>query len=296
MNYKIFAVLLAFGLSGCASPGVNKTAPEGTGAAANTAPFGVTASAQVVDMGSATAAANAGQILHKKGDGGSKAADKKNEKSKGEFKVRELVINSDTLRFNRDTSEAIFSGHVVAEASNVIIYSDELHSKDYRDNAQAFGNVRAVYKEQNVVINCKRMDYREKLTKVCGYDDVVVRKLLDDGNTMTMRCDVIEFNAGDNVLYARRVTNRVRVTLKDVMAFADTVSYSDPAKEMEFTGNPLLKKNKSVFISDNIRLDVEKKMIRMKDNIFTRLFPKDVEGARRQETGKSGVKPDGGKP
>jgi lipopolysaccharide export system protein LptA len=194
------------------------------------------------------------------------------------FRVHDLLINSDTMTFDKETSEAVFSGSVTAKASDVAIYSTKLVSKNYRENAVATGNVRAIYRKFGVNITCGRLEYSGGLNDVKAYEDVVAHKALADGNTVTMYCQELYFNASENTMTAKKSSDkRVRVVMKDIVAFSDEVSYNDGTRQLYFTGRPIIKKSKSIFLSDNIWLGTDDKSIKMKDNIWTRLFYRDFE-------------------
>jgi lipopolysaccharide assembly outer membrane protein LptD (OstA) len=204
----------------------------------------------------------------------------KNAEGKGSssgFRVKKLLIDSDTMTFDRDTSEAVFSGSVTASASSVVIYCSKLVSKNYRDNAVATGNVRAIYREYGVNITCDRLVYSGGLSKIYAYDNVVARKFLPDGNTVNMYCEELVFNAADNTMDAVKSSKRVRVVIKDIVAFSDEVSYNDASRQMHFSGRPIIKKVKSLFLADNIWLNVDDKSINMKDNVWARFYYNDFE-------------------
>lgn len=198
-------------------------------------------------------------------------------KPKRKFKVKELVINSDSMTFNKETSEAVFTGSVEASADNVLIRSDRLRSKNYKDNAVAEGNVTAYYKDYGIYITCETLDYGGKLSNIIARKNVVAKKALDNGNTITMRSDIFIFNADDDTMLAKKDPSRVRVTMQDIMAFGDEVKYNNETRQLEISGAPFIKKGKSLFFSDNIKLDVDKKTIKMNKSIWTKLFYRDFE-------------------
>jgi lipopolysaccharide export system protein LptA len=207
-----------------------------------------------------------------------KSAGSKQAPKDEKFKVHDLLINSDTMTFDKETSEAVFSGSVTAKASDVVIYSSKLVSKNYRENAVATGDVRAIYRKFGVNITCGRLEYSGGLNDVKAYEDVVAHKALPDGNTVTMYCQELYFNASENIMSAKKSGDkRVRVVMKDIVAFSDEVSYNDGTRQLYFTGRPIIKKSKSIFLSDNIWLGTDDKSIKMKDNIWTRLFYRDFE-------------------
>ena len=143
---------------------------------------------------------------------------------KKKFGLKQLVINSDTMNYNKETSEALFKGHVEAQASNVFIKADVLRSKDYKQSAQAEGNVTAVYKDQGVTIECGRLDYKDKLSLVHAYDDVTAHKTLANGDTVVLKSEELDYNAADNILTAAKIKKRIRITMKDIIAFSDKVA------------------------------------------------------------------------
>ena len=198
------------------------------------------------------------------------------------FKLKQLNINSDTMNYNKETAEAVFRGHVEALASNVVIKSDMLTSKDYKQSAQASGNVRAFYKDQGVEIECGRLDYKDKLSVVYAYDDVIARKTLTNGDKVVLNSEELTFDAAENILRAKKVKKRVRITMKDIIAFCDEVSYNDSTRELFMTGLPLVKKSKSVMLAESVMMNVDKKSMVLKQNIWTKLFYKDFETARTE--------------
>jgi lipopolysaccharide assembly outer membrane protein LptD (OstA) len=202
-------------------------------------------------------------------------------KKRSQFRVKELVINSDTMNYNKDTGEAVFTGNVATEAANVLINSDRLVSKDYKDNAQATGNVKAFYKEYGLTIYCKKMDYTDKLSKIYAQEDVTAIKA-DKGNTITMYADELVFNTADDTMTAVKKKNRVKLTMKDILAFSNKVIYNDETREALLTGSPLVKKMKSVFMADEITINVDTKTMKMKDNIWSKLLFKDFEVAQKE--------------
>ncbi len=208
------------------------------------------------------------------------------------FKIKQLVINSDTMNYNKETSEAVFRGNVVAEAADVLIKSDMLVSRDYKQSAQATGNVRALYKQQGVYIECGRLDYKDKLSMVYAYDDVTAHKKLANGDTVVLKAEELQFNAADNTLTAKKVKKRIRITMKDIIAFCDEVRYNDETRELYMTGFPLIKKSKSLMIADSVLMNVDKKSMKLTQNIWTKLFYKDFETAQKEvqvETNKNGT-------
>ena len=196
---------------------------------------------------------------------------------KQKFRVRDILISSDTMTFDKETSQAVFSGSVTASAADVKIYSDKLTSKNYREDAVATGNVRAVYKKYGVNIICGRLEYSGGMNNVRAYEDVTAKKSLPNGSAVTMYCEELDFNAADSTMSAKKSNKRVRVVMKDIVAFSDEVSYNDKNRELYFSGRPIIKKSKSLFLSDYIWLDTDDKSIRMKDNIWTRFFYRDFQ-------------------
>jgi lipopolysaccharide assembly outer membrane protein LptD (OstA) len=196
---------------------------------------------------------------------------------KQKIKPRNILINSDTMTFDKETSEAVFSGSVTASAADVKIYSDKLVSTNYREEALATGNVRAVYDKYGVKISCGRLKYMGGMNNVKAFDGVVAKKSLPNGNTVTMYCEELDFNAADSTMEAKKSDKRVRVVMKDIVAFSDEVSYNDKNRELYFSGRPVIKKSKSLFLSDYIWLNTDDKSIRMKDNIWTRFFYRDFQ-------------------
>lgn len=268
INAAMIAVLCVF-FAGCGgSQAVRKQTPVVSALSAE-APAAVTVTA--VPVAAATATVSTEQ----------KAAETTS-KPRDKFRVRQLIVNSDTMNFNKDTLEAVFRGNVEAQASNVIIKSDMLVSKDYKTSAQASGNVRAFYKEQGVEIECGRLDYKDKMSLVYAYDNVTARKTLKNGDVVVLRSEELTFNAADNILRAKKIKKRVRITMKDIIAFCDEVSYNDGTRELFMTGNPLVKKSKSVMLAESVMMNVDKKSMSLKQNIWTKMFYRDFETARTE--------------
>lgn len=208
------------------------------------------------------------------------------------MKVKQLVVNSDSMTFNKETTEAVFHGNVETDAGTAKVYSDTLRSKNYQDNAVAEGNVKALYKEYGINIDCDSLDYTGKMTNITAHKNVTARKILDNGNTVTIKADMMEFDTNADILTAKKSPSRVRVTMQDIMAFADEIIYNNKTRQLEMRGMPFLKKGKSLFFSDYISLDVDKKSIKMKESIWTKMFYHDFEKAGMEvkvEKDKSGT-------
>ena len=60
-------------------------------------------------------------------------------------------------------------------------------------------------------------------------------------------------------------------------AFSDEVSYNDASRQMHFSGRPIIKKAKSLFLADNIWLNIDDKSINMKDNVWARFYYNDFQ-------------------
>lgn len=196
---------------------------------------------------------------------------------KKKFKVKELEISSDSMTFNKDTSIAVFTGKVLLAAAGVKLKCDKLSSKNYKDNADATGNVRAYYKAQKTNLRCARIEYGDGMSSVKAYDGVITEKYMEDGNTITMYSDESDFDTGYGSIEARKIKKQVKVVYKDIVAFSDKVIYNDENGELEMSGKPVVKKNKSSFTSSRIIVDTVNKTMRMESDIWTRIFYGDLK-------------------
>ncbi len=225
--------------------------------------------------------------LKKEENAAEKKGTKSGEKERGEggggkFLIKDLEVNSDSMVYNKETSMAVFKGNVKLESGGVIIHSDILKSKNYRDSADARGNVAAYYKEYDIKINCRRMVYGDKMSSIKAYDDVEAKKFLRGGNTLTMKADVAEFGLADGIITARKVKKRVEVKLKDMVAFSDRVIYNEKKEELTMVGKPVVRKQESLFFSEKIIVDVNSEEMNLKQNIWSRFYYSDFEKAKKE--------------
>jgi lipopolysaccharide export system protein LptA len=196
---------------------------------------------------------------------------------KNKFKIKQLEISSDSMNFNKDTSIATFIGHVELTSQGVLLKSDRLSSKNYKDNAEATGNVMAYYKQQKTALKCGRVVYGKQMSEVKAYENVIAEKYLDNGNTVTMYADQAVFDTENGMITADKVKKRVKVTLKDIVAFSDEVVYNDETGDLLMTGKPMVQKSKSSFTAARITVDTIKKTMRMEADIWSMLWYGDFK-------------------
>jgi lipopolysaccharide export system protein LptA len=209
-------------------------------------------------------------------------------------KIRQIDISSDNLSYNKQSEFAVFKGHVVAITSDIIMHCDTLSAKNYQKDADAEGNIRVTYKKQKVKMKCDKLKYTDNMNVITGYDNVVAEKKLEDGNTLTIYADQIQFDTVNNIIIADKKTKKVKMEMKDVLAFADKVVYNEKENKVYMKGKPFVRKKSSSFLADIIVLDVEKKSIRLKSNIWSKLFYAEFENTQKEvESETSKDKPPG---
>jgi lipopolysaccharide export system protein LptA len=206
------------------------------------------------------------------------------------YRIRQLEIEADAMTFNKDTSIAVFTGDVVLSTEGVRLKCDTLTSKNYKDSAEATGNVSAWYKAQKTFIKCGRIKYGDRMSSVQALDGVYARKYLDNGNTVNMHADQIDFETEYGSLAAKKVRKKVKVDYNDMVAFSDKVVYNDDTSVMEMTGRPVVRKSGSSFTADRIVVDTAKKKMKLESGIWSRIFYGDLKNAEtevRLETDKN---------
>ncbi|HRU39238.1 MAG TPA: LptA/OstA family protein [Candidatus Goldiibacteriota bacterium] len=201
-------------------------------------------------------------------------AEKKREKR---FRIRELEVASDKLSFNKETSITVFSGNVILASQGFTMKCDRLSSKNYKDNAEASGNVRAYFKEQKTRLYCDTVIYGERMKSVSASGNVRTEKYLDNGNTITMWSDKMDFDTETGRLEAKKERKKVKVVYKDITAFGDRLVYDNDNSVMEMTGRPAVKKAGSGFVASKITIDTLKKTMKMERDIWSRLFYGDLK-------------------
>jgi lipopolysaccharide export system protein LptA len=201
---------------------------------------------------------------------------------KNKFKIKSLEIASNSMTFNKDTSITTFIGGVVLTSQGVLLKSDRLASKNYKDSAEATGHVRAFYKQQKTAIKCGRIVYGKEMSNVKAYENVVAEKFLDNGNTITMYCDRADFDTEHGSITAEKVKKRVKVTMKDIVAFSDKVVYNDETGDLLMTGKPMVEKDKSAFLASRITVDTIKKTMRLENDIWSRLLYGDFQKTKEE--------------
>jgi lipopolysaccharide export system protein LptA len=201
---------------------------------------------------------------------------------KKRFKIKELDISSDSLTFNKDTSITVFIGNVVLLAEGMKLNCNKLTSKNYKDNAEATGNVRAYYKAQKTSIKCGRMKYGKEMSTVEAFDGVVAEKYMDSGNTITMYADEADFETEYGGIEAKKIKKRVKVIYKDMVAFSEKVVYNDETGILEMSGKPVVKKTGSSFTASRIKVDTNKKTMKLENDIWSRIFYGDLKKAEAE--------------
>jgi lipopolysaccharide export system protein LptA len=206
----------------------------------------------------------------------------KKTKKKGRIKIGELTIESDTMTFNKVTSEAVFQGNVRLKSEGVNLFCDKLQSINYRDNAEATGNVVVKYQQQKVKIICKKIKYDKAISIIEGYENVQAEKILDNNEKINLYADKIKYDVETGEILAEKINKKVKIKLKDIVAFSDRVVYNETTDEMELTGNPFARKQESVFISNKINIDINKMQIKLQKNIWAKLFYSDFEDIKKE--------------
>jgi lipopolysaccharide assembly outer membrane protein LptD (OstA) len=211
-------------------------------------------------------------------------------KKRSPGRVKELKIASDKMVYATQSKLAVFTGNVVIDAAGSHVLADRLESPDYQKSAEATGHVKAFYPQHGVNLESKKISYKDGLNVVTVTDDVIATKVLQDGNTLTIYCDRADFKTEGSDLEAIKVKKRVRMEFKDVVAFADKVVYNDEKQEVRLYGRPVFKRKRSLFFSDLATLNVNTKVLRLQDNVWTKIFYQDMESANKEvqnETSKS---------
>lgn len=201
---------------------------------------------------------------------------------KRKVKIGELTIESNSMTFNKETSVAVFSDNVKLKAQGVSLFCEKLQSVNYRDNAEATGNVRVNYPQQKVKITCNRVKYNKSMSKIEAYENVIAEKILDNNEKINLYADEIKYDVETGEIIATKVSKKVKIKLKDIVAFSDKVIYNEITEEIELTGNPFAKKQESTFISSKINIDVNKAIIKLKENIWAKLFYADFEDIKKE--------------
>jgi len=214
---------------------------------------------------------------------------------KKRFRVKEFDISSDSLTFNKETSITVFIGNVILLAEGVRLNCEKLVSKNYKDNADATGNVRAYYKAQKTLIKCGRIKYGNQMSTVEAYDGVITEKYLDKGNTITMYADQADFDTEYGTIVAKKIKKRVKVVYKEMVAFSEKVVYNDDTGIMELTGKPVVKKSGSSFTAVRIKVDTNKKTMKLENDIWSRVFYGDMKKAETEVKNETDKNPAPGK-
>lgn len=201
---------------------------------------------------------------------------------KRKIKIGELTIESDSMTFNKETSVAVFLDNVKLKAQGVNLSCNSLKSVNYRDNAEATGDVRVNYPQQKVKIICNRVKYNKAMSKIEAYENVIVEKILDNNEKINLFADEIRYDIETGEILATRVSRKVKIKFKDIIAFSDRVIYNEITEELELTGNPFAKKHESIFISSMINIDVNKEIIKLKESIWAKLFYSDFEDIKKE--------------
>lgn len=201
---------------------------------------------------------------------------------KRKVKIGELTIESDSMTFNKQTAMAVFLNNVKLKSTGVNLFCNELRSVNYRDNAEAIGNVRVFYREQKVKILCNRVIYSKSMSYVQAYDNVIAEKILDNNEKINLYADEIKYDVNTGEIIAIRVKKKVKIKLKDIVAYSDRVIYNELTDELELTGYPFARKQESTFISSQINIDINKRIIKLKENIWAKLFYADFEDIKKE--------------
>lgn len=212
----------------------------------------------------------------------SKTELQKTNKKKRDIKIGKLTIESNSMTFNKKTSVAVFLDNVKLRAQGVSLFCEKLQAVNYRENAEATGNVRINYPQQKVKITCNKVKYNNSMSKIEAYENVIAKKLLHNNEKINLFADKIEYDVETGEIIATKVSKKVKIKLKDIVAFSDKVIYNEITEEIELTGNPVVKKQESVFISSTIIIDVNKTIIKLKENIWSKLFYTDFEDIKRE--------------
>lgn len=219
-------------------------------------------------------------VIEKKEEVKNDAAIKKEKKKK--VKIKEVIIKADSMNFERETSKAVFERNVKVIAEDIVLYADRLESNDYKKEAYAEGSITVNYRKGNINLKSKKIKYVDNFNKVIANDDVVVNKIMEDGNTLTMFSDEVEVDVENEKIIASKKNKRIKVKMKDLIAFADKISYDEKSKELYMEGKPIVKKKSSFFLSEVISFNTDKKTIRLKGNIWSKLFYDEFEKTSKE--------------
>ncbi len=210
-----------------------------------------------------------------------KSKDFKRDK-KSKIKIKEIIIKSDSMNFERETSKAMFEKNVKVIAGDIVLYADKLESIDYKKEAYAEGNITVNYKKNSIKLTSKKIKYVDNFNRVIANDDVVVVKVMDDGNTITLFADQVEYDIDNEKIIADKKKKRIKVKTKDIIAFADKISYDENRKELYLDGNSVIKKKTSFFLAETISFNTASKTIKLKGNIWSKLFYEEFEKTSKE--------------
>lgn len=195
----------------------------------------------------------------------------------GAPKSGELLIESDTMVYNKKTSEAVFTGRVRLYSGDVEVSCEKLVSMNYKDAAVATGKVSAYYRKNGVKMTCRRLEYSSGMSLIRGIGRVTAVKETDSGNTMTMKADLIVFNSKLDTIEASAADGgKIKVSFSDITAFAEKAFYDQKSQNLDLEGSPVAVRNRSVFASENIRLNTETKAMTMNKGNWAKVFYEDV--------------------
>lgn len=201
---------------------------------------------------------------------------------KRKINVKELNIKSDTVTFARESTEALFEGNVRVAAEGILLKAKRLKSKDYRKEAEASGNVVAVYKQHNLTMTSNRFIYANAMNRIQALEEVVAVKVSDRGDTITMYSDGVDFDAFENTMAAEKKKKRVKIKFKDIVAFSDKVLYNDDTHMVKLEGMPIVRKKETLFTGDEITINTETQTMKMKTKIWSKIFYRDFERAKKE--------------
>jgi lipopolysaccharide export system protein LptA len=97
-----------------------------------------------------------------------------------------------------------------------------------------------------------------------------------------MYADEAEFDTENGGITAYRTKKKVKVTLKDIVAFSDKVVYNDENNELSMTGKPMVKKNGSAFLAAKISVNTVTKIMKLENDIWSRLFYGDFQKTKEE--------------
>lgn len=195
----------------------------------------------------------------------------------GAPKSNELLIESDTMVYNKKNSEAVFTGRVRLYSGDVEVRCEKLVSLNYKDAAIATGKVSAYYKKNGVKMTCRKLEYTRGMSLIKGIGRVTAVKETDGGNTMTMKADLIVFNSkSDTIEASASGGGKIKVSFSDITAFAEKAFYDQKSQNLDLEGSPVAVRNRSVFASENIRLNTDTKAMTMNKGNWARVFYEDI--------------------